>query len=117
MINDLKVRNSGSEYWKYVDYMPLSEIVSINKPTAIQLDLDHICWPNQNYKSLNRKKCNEMRIFFTHDPLALSQAVIGDMPNEIVKNRKLGAFIQNNFKWGTDIVMTHVSKRDTQMWA
>ena len=97
---------------EYVDDMSFFEVVSINKSSTIQLNLDHnSCWADRNYMSLNPKRCKENIVHSRS--FGFTQAVISDMSIEILRSHKLlGTYIQDDFKWGThvDMIVKKASK-------
>jgi site-specific recombinase XerD len=63
MINDLELRSTNTNHWKYVDDVSISESLSKNEISTLQSDLDAIhSWAAENDMKLNGKKCKEMLI-------------------------------------------------------
>lgn len=112
MINDLKIsspRNTG--IWKFMDDVSISESLSRNNESHMQIYLDEVkTWADNNLMRLNAKKCKEMHVCLTvslkSDPLHRALTWRDMHPLEIVSHYKvLGLFIQDNLKWNEHIAM------------
>ena len=103
MLNDLIPLNN--DYWKYVEEMSMSQIISRNGVSNMQSDLDHISsWATDNYMKLNPTKCKELRISFLRQQPNFSQIHIDSAPIPIVESAKvLGVSLQNNLKWKSHV--------------
>ena len=70
-------------HWKYVDDITLSESLSINEISTLQLELDAIqSSVVQNDMKLNSKKCKEMLISFLYDQPDIPRLCIDGLPLE-----------------------------------
>ena len=75
MINDLELRSTNINHWKYVDNVSLSELLSLKKILTFQPELNAIqSWAVQNDVKLS-KKCKEMLISFLQDQPHVSRSV------------------------------------------
>ena len=115
MINDLELRSANMNHWKYVDDVSLSESLSINEISTLQLELDAIySWAAQNDMRLNGKKCKEMLISFLHDQPDVPRLCINGLPLELVHSFKvLGLTLNDKLKWqeNVELVVKKAAKR------
>ena len=105
MVNDLIPPNS--DYWKYVDDMSISEVISRNGVSNMQSELDHISsWATDwnIYMKLNTKKWKELRISFLRNEPNFSQPDINGASIDTVNSAKvLGVSLQNVLKWKSHV--------------
>ena len=115
MINDLELRSTKMNHWKYVDDITLSESLSINEISTLQLELDAIqSWAVQNDMKLNGKKCKEMLISFLYDQPDIPRLCIDGLPLELVHTFKvLGLTLNDKLKWqeNVEIMVKKAAKR------
>lgn len=105
MINDLALPTC--DYWKYVDDLTVSEVISKYGNSSIQSDLDYISsWSSANYMKLNVKKCKELRVCFFRDTPVLEPLTINEIPIDVVDCHKiLGTVINSSLKWTDHVNM------------
>ena len=115
MINDLELRSTNMNHWKYVDDITLFESLSINEISTLQLELDAIqSWAVQNDMELNGKKCKEMLISFLYDQPDIPHLCIDGLPHELVHTFKaLGLTLNDKLKWqeNIEIMVKKAAKR------
>ena len=115
MINDLELRSTNMNHWKYVDDITLSESLSINEISTLQLELDAIqSWAVQNDMKLNGKKCKEMLISFLYDQPDILRLCIDGLPLELVHTFKvLDLTLNDKLKWqeNVEIMVKKAAKR------
>ena len=100
MINELDV--PGTDLWKYVDDITISETISKNQDSHIQAAVDTLASrATEDKNQLNETKCKELLINFnTNNPTSFDPVVVNGIPIDLVTSAKiLGLNISNDLKW------------------
>ena len=72
MTNDLVLPKC--DYWKFVDDLTASEVITKYGISTIQSDLDYISsWSSANHMKLNPKKCKELKVCFLRESPVLNR--------------------------------------------
>ena len=107
MINDLDV--TGSDLWKYVDDITISESTPKHESSKIQTSVDELTRNSTADKfQLNQAKCKELRITFAKTVRCFAPVYVNGLPIEVVPCAKiLGLRISNDLIWNA-----HISEKD-----
>ena len=103
MINDLDV--TGSNLWKYVDHITISESTPKHESSKIQTSVDELTRNSTADKfQLNQAKCKELQITFAKTVRCFAPVYVNGLPIEIVPCAKiLGLRISNDLVWNAHI--------------
>ena len=74
MINDLSIVESPSKnMWKFADDNTISEVILKDEESTLQETMNQVAdWSKENKFQLNPKKCKELRINFTSNPIVMN---------------------------------------------
>ena len=113
MTNDLVLPKC--DYWKFVDDLTASEVITKYGISTIQSDLDYISsWSSANHMKLNQKKCKELRVCFLRESPVLDPLRIDGIPMDVVDCHKvLGIVLNSSLKWAdhVDMIVKRGAKR------
>ena len=117
MINDLDV--TGSDLWKYVEDITISESTPKHESSKIQTSVDELTRNSTADKfQLNQAKCKELRTTFAKTVRCFAPVYVNGLPIEVVPCAEiLGLRISNDLVWNAHIsdIAKKVSTRFQQL--